>query len=107
MRFAIYVPKWQAERWENDPLQGEQAFRTFLSNLAEVAGGYTMFQAIGGYKSTPTEAVWVVEALIRLPGPDKYRETWALFRAYAQQLLDQGEESVLIVSDNEPTLITK
>lgn len=109
MRLAIYVPKAQADRWSDEGM----SFGAFQRAIVNLAGCITVTQASGHWTGGNRadyvqEAVLVVEAL--MPASDlpsvRCARLWALLRQYANQLLDQGEESVLIVEDNEPTLIT-
>jgi len=100
MRLAIYVPCHQAERW------GEgMTFEQFQKAVIAATGGITVMHGTH-LNDRSQQAVLVVEALMRMPAADEWRNAWALFREYAQQLIAQGEPSVLIVHDNEPTVIT-
>lgn len=106
MRLQIYVPAWQADRWNEDT---SMTHSEFLSRLSDLAGGYTVTQGMGGYKNLPPEPVLIVEALLRdneMRGL-VYSSLWTLLRLYATELIAQGEKSVLIVQDNEPTFITQ
>lgn len=108
MRLQIYVPKAQAERWS--PEEGSISFGELQKRLVNIAGGITVTQATGhwagprdGYVQEP---VLIVEALFNPVARWGTRvNLWNLLRCYAAQLLRQGEESVLIVQDNEPALI--
>lgn len=106
MRLQIYVPKAQAERWADD----EVSFGQLQSRLVSIAGGVTVMQASGRWRGRAgfvDEAVLIVEVLVANTGDDGriYTRVWNTLRLYANQLIRNGEESVLIVQDNEPTLI--
>lgn len=107
LRLAIHVPMRQAGRW--DPAPGFITWETFLRRVTDAAGNVSVLSAGGHSKGRDgygAEPVYIVEALVPYPNPAcRYSRTWALFREYARQLLVQGEESVLIVDDNEPSLI--
>lgn len=112
MRLQIYVPKGQAHMWSPEP--GFITWQEFLRRVSAIAGGVTVTSATGhwnGKGGLVQEPVYVVDALIQRPGEYtksafiSIKETWSLFREYAAQLIANGEESVLIVRDNEPTLI--
>lgn len=107
MRLQIYVPKAQAERWS--PEEGSISFGELQKRLVNIAGAITVTQASGHWAgphySYVQEPVLIVEALA-VTGRGSEPHLWSLLRTYAAQLLRQGEESVLIVADNEPTLIT-
>ena len=109
MRLAIYVPKTQADRWSAEGM----SFGALQRAIVNLTGGITVMQASGHWTGGNRadyvqESVLVVEALMPAAdlSSDRYARLWALLRQYANQLLDQGEEAVLIVQDNEPTLIT-
>lgn len=110
MRIAIYVPRARADRWEPD--EGSISFSELQKRLVNIVGGITLTHAIGfwtGNGGYVQEPVFIVEALLHRPPlgrEDGYEAVWNLLRTYAAQLIRQGEESVLIVQDNEPTLIT-
>ena len=111
MRLQIYVPKAQAERWSPD--EGSISFGELQKRLVNIAGGITVTQATGHWAGARDgyvqEAVLIVEVLAehgQFSSPFVQGRLWNLLRCYAAQLLRQGEESVLIVQDNEPTLIT-
>jgi hypothetical protein len=113
MRLQIYVPKAQAERWSPD--EGSISFGELQKRIVNIAGGITVTTATGMWKGAKDgyvkEPVYVVEALIERPAQGMWNGAdsalWNLLRTYAVQLLAQGEESVLIVQDNEPTLISR
>lgn len=109
MRLQIYVPVNAAQMW--DPAPGFITWERFLQRVTEAAGGVTVLTGTGhwnGKHGHAIEPVYVVEALVQtnFTATTTYANTWALLREYARQLLAQGEESVLIVQDNEPTLIS-
>lgn len=109
MRLAIHVPKAQADRWS--PVEGSISFSELQRRIVNLTGGITVMQASGHWTGGRTgyvqEPVLVVEALAPSDFIDspRYASLWALLRCYAAQLLEAGEEAVLIVQDNEPTLI--
>lgn len=97
----------QASTW--DPAPGQRTFREFQTAVARAAGGVYVTQATGRWRGAEgfgEEPVFIVEALLSdNQRSTAYTETWLTFREYARQLVAQGEPSVLIVQDNEPTLI--
>jgi hypothetical protein len=106
VRLQIYVPKRAADRWDPDP--GNLSWQAFLRRLTDITGSATVLTGAGYWKGREGfahEAVYIVETVIHGEPFPAYIQTWALLRQYAHQLLADGEESILIVQDNEPTLI--
>lgn len=103
MRLSIYVPKRQAELWTPDST--DLTFDNFQQEVIALTGGLTLSSTQSKWPQHG-ESVFVVETLLHIPDATMYHMAWKLFRSYASQLIAQGEESVLIVQDNEPTFIT-
>jgi hypothetical protein len=110
VRLQIYVPAAQADKWEPD--EGSISFGELQKRLVNIAGSITVLAATGPWGHNYVQRpVFIVEVLTSSFEPHdglraQYAALWSLLRTYAAQLLRQGEESVLIVQDNEPTLIT-
>jgi hypothetical protein len=104
MRLQIYVPKRATEAWQPEPTL---TFQHFLSRLAYAAGGITVTQGTShwyaGKSGMQAESMLIVEVLPSQP--EDHEDARRLLREYAEQLIADGEESVLIVEDNEPTYI--
>jgi hypothetical protein len=113
MRLAIYVPQARALAW--DPHPETLTWDRFQHELVELAGGITVTSATGRWKGRMgmvQEPVFVAEVFVQRdpnrpgsPTTGRIGELWSLIYRYARQLLAEGEESVLILQDNEPTLI--
>lgn len=106
MRLQIYVPQAQALAW--DPDATAMTWTAFQRRVADIAFGVSVTALTGvwkgklGFQHIP---VFLVDALIPQEQGARESYVWELFRTYAAQLIRQGEESVLVVQDNEPTLI--
>lgn len=106
MKLAIHVPKMAADMWDPDP--AKLAWPVFLRRLTAITGNVLVQTAAGhwaGRHGYAAEPVYVAETVLSGAPFPTYINAWALLREYAHQLIAQGEESILIVQDNEPTII--
>lgn len=104
MRFQLYVPSAQMDKWHPE----KRSFDVFRSGLIDIAGGLTVQTAFGYWKngagSVVAEPVHIVEVVTH-PDALFHDAVERFMRAYARDLIQAGEEAVLLVIDNKGELI--
>lgn len=105
MRFQLYVPSAQMDKWHPE----KRSFDVFRSGLIDIAGGLTVQTAFGYWKngagSVVAEPVHIVEVVTQANEPHTGKASEILMRSYARELIQAGEEAVLLVIDNKGELI--